>query len=204
MFYESSLILVRMFSETQYILICNIRVTRRCCSHCTERDILVSLSLTGFDPSETCVYHTEALVWYQIRFNENYEFLLTSIFLFSLKASFTDVRLHTNMNGESHPIKPHNSRCLNSCPVQQGPPAAHLRRALSHKNLLSLSLYTHVFPQPPTCPWCLPSADLSAPLCPPLQQLCIAFLQHRDWKMAKMRLVVVLQGAWDLVSIKAY
>lgn len=64
-----------------------------------------------------------------------------------LEASFTDVRLHANTFSESHPIKPNNSRCLHSCPVQQGPPAAHLRRALSHKNLLSLSLYTHVFPQ---------------------------------------------------------
>lgn len=53
--------------ETLYILIHYIRVTRRCCSHCTT-EILVRVSQTGFDRSEIRAYHTEALVWYQIRF----------------------------------------------------------------------------------------------------------------------------------------
>lgn len=146
MFYESSLILIRMFLETLHILICNRGITRRCCFHCTERDILVSVSRTGFDCPEMCLPHRSfglipnSFLWEL--------FISADIhILFPLKASFTDACLHTNTNGESHPIKPNNSRCLHSCPVQQGSPAAHLRRALSHKNLLSLSLYTHVFPQ---------------------------------------------------------
>lgn len=76
----------------------------------------------------------------------------------SLEVSFKDVRLHANTYGESHPIKPNNSRCLHSCPVQQGAPAAHLRRALSHKNLLSVPVHPRIPtahrppPAPDVCP----------------------------------------------------